>query len=450
MNLKGTRRRNEPSSAYKIKEIELKKLRPWPRRARIHDNGKLEALIASIRSHDLIDPIIVNAENIILSGHLRVAAHASLGWPTIRAIRVTHLTQAEQAAYVLAANRLPERGGWDREILALEFADLVDIRTDLDLRTTGFEPAEIDLALGREPDPEEPLVPAPKPDAVSQTGDIWLMGAHRMICGDCLREEVWKRLMGDDVARMAFWDAPYNLKVKGHVTSKEHAEFAMASGEMRSDEFVSFLRSAGSLAVDWTIDGGIHFVCMNHGHLDELFEALKPVFFSRLNLCVWEKNNGGMGSFYRSRYEMIAVYKVGTAPHVNNVQLGKFGRNRSNVWSYPGANSTSQSRKVLADHPTPKPVAMVADAILDASNPNDVVIDGFAGSGTILLAAEQTGRRARGIEIDGRYCDVAIRRWQAMTGRRATLAETGEDFEMVMERRLAKALPTPTREGRGV
>lgn len=450
MNLRGLERQNQPSGKHIIEEVAIKDLKPWPRRARIHDQGKLSALIASMRAKDLIDPIVVNAENVILSGHLRVAAFAKLAWPTIRAIRVTHLTQTEQAAYVLAANRLPERGGWDREVLALEFADLVDIRTDLDLRTTGFEPAEIDLTLGREPHVEEPLVPAPKPDPVSQSGDIWVMGAHRLICGDCLREEVWNRLMGDDAARMAFWDAPYNVKVKGHVTSKEHAEFAMASGEMRSDEFVNFLRSAGSLAVDWTIDGGIHFVCMDHGHLDELFQALNPIYSQRLNLVVWAKTNAGMGSFYRSRHELVAVYKVGSSPHVNNVQLGKFGRNRSNVWNYPGANCTGHSRKLLADHPTPKPFAMVADAILDASNLNEVVIDGFAGSGTIFLAAEQTGRRARGIEIDGRYCDVAIRRWQAMTGRYAILAETGEDFKTVVERRLAKALPTPMREGRSV
>lgn len=242
--------------------------------------------------------------------------------------------------------------------------------------------------------------------------------------------------MGGDQAGLCITDPPFNVRIKGHVTSKHHDEFAMASGEMSAAEFIAFLRQSAGLAAAFSRDGALHYIAMDHRHLRELYAAVDPIYSEQLNLIVWAKTNAGMGSFYRSRHEFFALFKVGTAAHVNNVQLGRYGRNRSNVWTYAGANTFRQGRdKDLADHPTIKPVQLLADAILDASRPGDIVIDGFGGSGSIILAAERTQRRARVIELEPKYVDVAIKRWSTLTGKQARL----------IDRAAPLALPPPAR-----
>jgi DNA modification methylase len=378
-------------------------------------------LISSIQAMGLMNPIIVDEDDVILSGHLRVEAFEALGWPTIQAYRVSHLSRDQKAAFVISANRLVELGDWDKGMLSLEFEMLADISSDLDLTISGFEMAEIDLIIGSDDSvADEPPIPARLKKAITRPGDVWLLGKHRLLCGNSLEVHSWSQVMQGETARLCLTDPPYNVRIRGHVSSGNHREFSMASGEMSSTEFADFLRSAMSCAVNCTIDGGLHLIAMDHRHLRELYTACDPLYGEQLNLIVWAKNNAGMGSLYRSRHELFALYKVGTAPHVNNIQLGKFGRNRSNVWHYPGANTFRKGRdKDLADHPTVKPLALVADALLDLTNINDVVIDGFGGSGTLILAAEQTRRRARVIELDPLFCDVAVRRWEEMTGRNA-------------------------------
>lgn len=437
---------NEPKLT--VIHIAIAVLNIYPSHARRHDNRKLNFLIKSIREFGLMNPIIIDELDTILSGHLRARAYEELGLKTIPAIRVTHLSPDQKSAFVIAANRITELGDWDESILKQEFQILTDMSCDLDLEMTGFALPEIDLIIQSDDfaSEEEPEVSPPPSVPRTQPGDIYQLGAHRLTCGSCLDRSAWQALMQDDHADACFTDPPYNVPNKGHVTSKDHADFAMAHGEMSPAEYTSFLRCALSLAAEFSRDGALHYVCIDHGHLRELYGAADQVYARQLNLIVWNKTNGGMGSFYRSRHELIPLFKVGVGEHVNNVQLGKFGRNRSNVWTYEGANTFRRDRnKDLSDHPTVKPLAMVADALLDSTHLGDVVIDGFGGSGTLILAAERTGRRARVIEYEPKYCDVAIRRWEEMTGETAVLISSGSTLALPAPQTLL--LPPPAEGG---
>lgn len=431
-----------------VETVALSRLSPWPNHARRHPPDKLRGLIRSIQSVNLVCPIIIDENDTVLSGHLRLEAFRKLDLPTIPSIRIRHLSHEQKAAFVIAANRFSERGDWDKGTLAAELEMLASFDVDIDLTTTGFEVGEIDIIIGNEPDAvTEPPVPPPANEAVSKPGDLWILGEHRLLCGDCLQPESWQRLMQGDRARLCVTDPPYNVPIAGHVSSSGHREFAMASGEMSPAEFTDFLSRAMQQAVDHSVDGSLHLIAMDHRHLRELYAACDPLYSEQLNLIVWTKTNAGMGSLYRSRHELFALFKIGTRSHINNICLGKHGRSRSNVWTYPGANTFRKGRrKDLDDHPTVKPLALVADAILDLSNPGDVVIDGFGGSGTLLLAAGHTRRRARVMEIDPLYVDVAIRRWEAFTGRQATLEGTDTTFRQVSAERTSPQL-SPSDEG---
>jgi DNA modification methylase len=363
-------------------------------------------------------------------------------------IRLDHLSPQQKRAYVIADNRLAEKAGWDPEILKIEFQHLSVEELDFDLEITGFDSAEIDLMLDgslktTSTDPAD-LIPAVEQIAVTRAGDLWLLGEHRLICGDARNEETCSKLFGSDRARVMFADPPYNVCIQGHVGglgSIKHREFAMAAGELKPDEFVAFLNTAFSNAVAISLDGAIHFVCMDWRHIGELLTATNGVYTEFKNLCVWNKTNGGMGSFYRSQHELVFVFKVGSAPHINNFELGHSGRYRTNVWDYPGANTFRAGRmKDLSMHPTVKPVSLVADAIKDCSRRKEIVFDPFSGVGTTVIAAEKSRRQARAIEIDPLYVDVAIRRWQSLTGRSAIQAFSGIPFaEIEHEHTLSSA-----------
>jgi DNA modification methylase len=286
-------------------------------------------------------------------------------------------------------------------------------------------------------------MPEPEPGpAVTQPGDVWVLGKHRLICGDARDPAVYAALMGADRARAVFTDPPYNVKIDGHVCGSgavKHREFAMASGEMDAGTFTAFLEASLCAMAAVSLDGAIHFTCMDWRHMAELQAAGDKVYSGLKNLVVWAKTNGGMGTFYRSRHELIYVWKVGTAPHTNTFGLGEHGRYRTNVWDYPGVNSFGGNQKDLALHPTVKPVALVADAIKDVSRRGEIVLDGFGGSGTTLIAAERTGRVARLVELDPIYCDVICRRYAALTGVEPVLEATGETFAAAAETRAMEA-----------
>ena len=401
-----------------IEHLDPNILRPWAKNARTHSKKQLRQIAESIRTFGFTNPVLIDQTNTILAGHGRVEAAKSLGLATVPCLRIEHMTEAEKRAYVIADNKLALNAGWDEEMLAQELQGLLAMEDiGFDLGVIGFEVAEIDsLVEGLTPeepgDPDDDIVPEIAPRRV-YSGDIWQLGAHRLGCGDALDPFVVNLLMDGDLARMAFCDPPYNVKIDGHVGGSgktKHREFAMASGEMTEVEFTTFLTKACRMLADQSVDGSIHFICMDWRHMREMLAAGHAAFDELKNLIVWVKDNGGMGTFYRSRHELIFAFKKGTAPHVNSFELGQHGRYRTNVWNYRGGNTMRAGRmEELQLHPT---VKMIVDAIKDVSGRGEIVIDLFGGSGSTLIAAEKTGRRARLIELDPIYCDRILTRYE--------------------------------------
>ncbi|PPD29742.1 MAG: DNA methylase N-4 [Hyphomicrobium sp.] len=430
-------------------------LKPYARNARTHSPKQIAEIAASIRAFGFNNPVLIDKDGGIVAGHGRVEAAKVLGLETVPTIRLEHLSEAQKRAYILADNKLAEKAGWDREILAIELQHLSEIELDFDITVTGFEVPEIDVLIeGLEAPPakadpadEVPVVSGP---AVTRLGDLWQVGPHRLICGDAHDAGAYTRLLAGETAQLVFTDPPYNVQIDGHVSglgAVKHREFAMASGEMSETEFTAFLARVFANLAAASADGAINYVCMDWRHMSEVLAAARGTYTELKNLCMWSKTNGGMGSLYRSQHELVFVFKAGTAPHINNVELGKHGRYRTNVWSYAGANAFSATREGdLAMHPTVKPVALVADAILDCSAPKGIVLDAFAGSGTTLVAAHKTRRRGFGIELDPHYCDVILARLKKATRLEPVLAGSGETFAEVAAARNAEAAPAATEE----
>lgn len=423
---------------------------PYAGNARTHSDKQIVQIAASIKTFGFTNPVLIDEDGGIVAGHGRVVAARLLGIDNVPTIALSHLTSAERRAYVIADNKLAELAGWDRDILKIEFQALAELDLDFELEITGFETAELDVLLddgaGEEtPDPADEI-PAPEPGpAVTRTGDVWLLGKHKLICGDARDPATYVALMDADRARAVFTDPPYNVKINGHVCGSgavKHREFAMAAGEMDAATFTAFLEESLGAMAAVSLDGAIHFTCMDWRHMAEIQAAGNKVYSEFKNLVIWAKTNGGMGSFYRSRHELIYVWKVGTAPHINTFGLGEHGRYRTNVWDYPGVNSFGAGQKDLALHPTVKPVALVADAIKDVTRRGEIVLDGFGGSGTTLIAAERTGRVARLVELDPIYCDVICRRYAALTGDVPVLEATGESLDGVAGRRADESAGT--------
>jgi len=431
-------------------DIPIAELAPFPDHARRHPATQIRTLARSIETFGFNTPIVVDEQNRILAGHARVEAVKRLSWDRVPAVRVSDLTEAEKRAFVLADNRLTESAAWDETLLAenLRMLDALDL--DFPLEVTGFETTEIDRLLGFEIVGEsaaEDVLPEISPDPpVSRLGDLWHLGSHRICCGDALDAEAQRRLMGQNRARMVLTDPPYNLAARdiGRTAIAKHGDFVAAHGELDDAGFVRFLETAFARARASCLDGALAYVFMDWRHCWHALEAGRQVFDELKNICVWNKSNAGMGSLYRSRHELVLVFKSGRAPHVNNVELGRNGRDRSNVWDYAGANSLrgavedATRAETLALHPTVKPVALLADAILDVTRRDEIVLDCFLGSGSTLIAAERVGRRCRGIERDPRYVDAALRRWSKYTGEPVIHAESGLDLEALAEMRQAE------------
>lgn len=432
-------------------EREIASLRPYPNNARTHSKKQIRQIANSIDRFGFTNPVLISDAGEIVAGHGRVEAAKLLGWRTVPTIALSHLSADERRAYVLADNKLALNAGWDREILAIELQALVDL--EFDVEVTGFSLAEVDFALdeAREASPDGPrtaedLVPEVTGEPVSRMDDIWKLGRHRLLCGDTRDTGAIDRLMAGARADLVFTDPPYNVAIDGNVCglgSVRHREFAFASGEMSESQFTAFLSDTLGNMSRVMRDGAIAFVCMDWRHMGELLSAGSRTFTEFKNLVVWNKTNGGMGAFYRSKHELIFVFKQGTSQHTNSFGLGETGRYRTNVWDYAGISSIGANRsEELAMHPTVKPVALIADAIRDCSRRGEVVLDGFGGSGSTLIAAEQTGRSARLVEYDPLYCDTIVRRWQDYTGKQATLEATGACFDDVGEERRGVELET--------
>lgn len=397
---------------------------PDPRNARTHSKKQIAQIAASIDAFGFTNPILADPEGNIIAGHGRLRAARDMGLNEVPVIELAGLTEPQKKALRLADNKIALNAGWDTEILKLELADLSLPEIDIDLGLTGFSAGEIDVILEPEDDPDVEAIPPVPTDLRVESGDIWQLGEHRIGCGDGRDIDFVQRVVGEgSKIDCAFLDPPYNVKINGHVNAKgRHREFAMASGEMTTSAFRTFLADTLGACAAVSREGAIHYVCMDWRHMDDVTGSTGKVYSDLLNICVWNKSNAGMGSLYRSKHEMVFVYKVGDAPHINNVELGKHGRYRTNVWDYPSVNSMRGSRREdLELHPTVKPVAMVADAYCDVTRQGELVLDIFLGSGTSLMAAERVGRKFRGIDIDPAYVDVAMQRWSDLTGKEPKL-----------------------------
>jgi hypothetical protein len=429
-------------------------LRLNPHNPRTHSPAQLRRIADSIRQFGFTNPVLIDEADQVLAGHGRLAAARDLQLETVPTVRLARMTEPEKRAYVIADNRLAEKAGWDPELLALELKYLTELELDFDVEITGFDTPEIDIAL-QGVTASTAADEAPAPDLVrppvSALGDLWQLGPHQVLCGDARDAAAYRQLLGDERAAAVVGDPPYNVKVQGHVSGlgqHTHGEFLMASGEMTPAEFTAFLTTVCQLLVAFSSDGSLHYLFMDWRHLGELLAAGRAAYTELKNVCVWAKSNGGMGSLYRSAHELVFVFKNGTAPHRNNVELGKHGRYRTNVWNYAGANTFRAGRDDdLADHPTVKPVALVADALLDCTRRRDLVLDPFGGSGTTLIAAERTGRRARLLELEPRYVDVILRRYCTLTGTDPVHVATGRRWSE-LTREPATALTGEVCDGR--
>ena len=422
-----------------------------PLNSRIHTKKQINQIASSISEFGFTNPILIDSQNTIIAGHGRLEAAKVLKLNQVPTIILEDMTEDQIRAYVIADNKIALNAGWDKELLATEFEYLDKLDLDFDLSITGFETSEIDLIFDSIDEGDDEADQIPQIDrscsAVSQIGDIWTVGKHQFICGDATKTEPYRAILKDELAQMVFTDPPYNVPIDGHVSGLgkvKHSNFVMASGEMSEKEFKAFLKLICSHLVNYSAPGSIHFICMDWRHISELLSATKGIFHEFKNVCVWNKSNAGMGTLYRSKHEFVFVFKNGSEPHINNVMLGAEGRYRTNVWDYPGVNSFSDHRdKELSLHPTVKPVAMVADAIKDCSNRKDIILDCFLGSGTTLIAAEQTGRTFRGIELDPHYVDVSIQRYQDLTGEAVIHEASGLTFAEMKERRLKELRDQP-------
>ena len=428
------------------RELEVRKIgtiKPHPKNARTHPAKQIRRLVESFHQFGFTSPLLIDENNVILAGHARWQAAKEAGLKIIPVIVLRGLSEGKKRAYVLADNKIAELAGYDRLALATELEELSSLLAadDLDLSLTGFEPAEIDNLLAELADTEtDPADELPKIAArpVSRKGDLWILGnRHRLLCDDA-RHADYPRLMGGEQAAMVFTDPPYNVPVPKTVGRgrTKHRNFVMAAGEMPPAVYTKFLSDGLSPAAANSVDAALHYVCMDWRHMREMLDAGDSIYSELKNLVVWSKTNAGQGSLYRSQHELIFVYKTGDGSYLNNVELGRHGRNRSNVWTYAGANTFRAGRMAdLTAHPTVKPIALVADAIRDCSRRGDVVLDPFAGVGTTILAAERIGRRSYGIEIDPLYVDAAVRRWQSFAKRDAILEGARQTFDEIAQAR---------------
>ncbi|KRB82378.1 DNA methylase [Sphingomonas sp. Root710] len=435
--------RNDPAPALRSERRPLDTLKDAERRARRTSPAQLERVTHAVSQFGFLKPVLIDASGRIVDGHILVEVARRMGLPDIECTIIDHLSNDELRLARIALNRIAETGEWDLEELGLELSEL-DL-SGLDLDVSGFSRGELDLILdsGSSMAALDKGVPAPPMVSVSQPGDLWLLGEHRLLCADALDPASYERLLGSAKIDCVFSDPPYNIKIDGVVSGlgkTKHRDFAMGVGEMSDDQFRTFLADYLKLSKAHANEGAVIFACMDWRQVDLLLFAGRDAGLHRINKAIWNKGTGGMGGLYRSGYEEVVVFCNGSTPATNNVQLGRHGRNRTNVWTYPGANQRGSSAgKALGDHPTPKPVELVADALYDVTGRGDLVFDPFMGSGTTLIAAQATDRIAYGIELDPAYVDVTIQRWQAMTGGKAVHAELGLSFEQLKEERLDQA-----------
>jgi DNA modification methylase len=439
---------NSPKSPLKVVNRKIAELKPSPGNPRRHSQSQIKQIAKSIETFRFNAPILIDSNDQIIAGHGRVEACKKLGWTEIPTIPLEHLSPEQAKAYLIADNRLTDISTWDDALLASALKELAAVDLTFDLEATGFSMGEIDVrieALDGTPPADAadqlPVLDAAPP--ISRVGDMWRAGDHGVLCGDSTKSQSYDQVLMGRKATAVVTDPPYNIPIAGFVSglgANKHKDFVMASGEMSAEEFGAFLSSSIASILNCIANGSLIYTFIDWRSLGILLNVLEKRGLKLKNICTWAKNRAGMGSFYRSQTEFCICCKYGEGAARNNVQLGKNGRYRTNLWSYP-CMATERQRSdegdLMALHSTVKPVAMIQDIILDCTARCDVVLDPFLGSGTTLIAAQRSGRRCVGIELDPKYVDTAIRRWERFTGEEAILAETGGTFAQIAIKRRA-------------
>jgi len=432
-------------------------LRPHPDNPRTHSRKQIKQIAKSIRAFGFRGVVLIDENSMIIVGHARVKASKLLGLTEIPVLRISDLTGDQIRGLMIADNKLTDNSEWDDEFLGQNLKILADHDLDFDIEVLGFDYGEIEVRISQielseqgESGFEEDASVVPDIDqiqAVSRPGDLWYLDGHRLICGNATSGGTYERLMESERAAVVFTDPPYNLPARdiGKVCAESHGDFAMGAGEMTREAFTSFLGLVMKNLCRFSLSGSIQYLCMDWRHAAEMLEAGHAHYAEFKNLCVWAKDRAGMGSFYRSQHELVFVFKHGDAPHQNHFELGQHGRTRSNVWQFPGVlqfkakDGDPDGDEALQLHPTVKPVKLIEEALLDCSRRGEIVLDPFLGSGSTLIAAEKTYRRCFGLEIEPRYADVTIHRWQKWTGKEAVEATTGRTYSEVLTDRVDSA-----------
>ena len=429
-------------SPLNVKNIPIELLKPYKNNAKVHPEAQIQQIINSIKEFGFNNPILIDENNEIIAGHGRFEAAVAMNLTDIPSIKLSHLSEVQKRAYRLADNKISENGGWNEDLLKLEFSELEFLCEDLDLSLTGFNDIELDVLTNKATSQvDEKLNTIPfvsESEIISRQGDVWTIGKHRIICGNSLERKTFEKLFNKQKADMVLQDPPYNVKISGHVCGTghiTHKEFSFAAGEMESSEFEKFLKANFELCVQFSKSGSLHYNFMDWRHMREILNAGERAFDAFINMCVWVKSSGGMGSLYRSQHELCFIFKNGKSQHTNNVMLGKYGRYRTNIWQYAGVNSFGKHKNDIRFHPTVKPVEMLKDALLDVTTRGNIVLDSFLGSGSTLIAAQQAKRICYGIEYEPLYVDTTIRRYFEIFGEDAVLEKTGETYSELLKRK---------------
>jgi DNA modification methylase len=431
---------NSKSLRIAIVYLPIAQLKLNPTNPRLHSEKQIRQIAQSIRLFGFLVPVVVDGQGLVLAGHGRLLAATLLDMVEVPTVSIEYLTEHEVRAFALADNKLTENSQWDRKLLAEQLKMLCEAELDFSVDVTGFEMDAVDVlveGLTAAPkgncDPADALPETTTAAPVSEPGDVWLLGRHRVLCGNSLDESSFSTLMQDRRANVVITDPPCNL-AGTHVTepgSIRPKESKMVADEMNESEFADCLAQAFRLLASHSVNGSLHYIFTDWPHAGEILTAGKHAYSKLRNVCVWIKDKAGTSSLYRNQHELVFVFQSGQHEHWDNVRPIQFGRHRTNVWSYPGLNSfsrTAEEKNLVELHPTVKPVSLVVDVILDCSAQGNIVLDPFLGSGTTLMAAERTGRICHGIELGPGNVDTILRRWQALNGLVATHVVSGRSF----------------------
>jgi DNA modification methylase len=398
-----------------------------------YSDKHVDYVVGCLEDFGFINPAVIDDNDFILTGHSRVKAAIKAKMKKIPVIRVSHLSDMEKSRYSISHNLLSRLPKLDHEKLARKTEKIHKAGGDKAIKRMGMTMQDFHALMASQTKTKAMKEGDGNDIAsdvqVTKPGDLWLLGNHRLFCGDSRDQESYRILMDGEKARTVLTDPPYNLDISQiKVDRGSHTNFNMGSGEMTSDEFTDFLRLVIENMADNLIDGGLLYIFMDARHTPEIVQAYADMKLKMLNICIWNKEAAGMGSFYRHQHEMVHVLKKGNASHVNNIRMGKFGNSRSDVWSYPRVKKSFGSGE-LSFHPTVKPMQLIADAIIDCSYKGDIILDPFCGSGTTIIAAENTERRGFGMEISPFYCDQIIHRFERCTGQKVIHADSGKSFQ---------------------